>query len=462
MNYNTSLPYEQYIANIINRALTYIEVPVEETKSINVYIATRNQSVLDHFGIFDFPFKEFDVSTKQIQAIDVLTGKPAIIQLPNAQNVYIPGDPNLLSPPSIGNPLFFDQITEKDIADIQLLFCISIKQLKDAGYLYETTTNVPADLFKKILRFQYITKTLNFEIEPDIASLMSDYIHSMCNKRLHEYIDEEKYDLLTMRYIVSNATEEIKDIPLNTFKEIENFLSDTEKVITVWKKFIERLIDERVVEYNKEYETVISDITNLESREREFIKLQYDKAISDLKEIDVDGALHKFGNETRLILRYLPNDIKTPEGLLNVRMFSTYENTILGALIGNGVNVHEKDLKFDYINTIMRSNGIDDISVQLNANYIEQIREIRLKQIIKHADELVKTVESEADELDEEDLLEILASIRDYETYRQRLEEYSDISSIVQYWPSILLPAPAYAVRLDSKHQRPLILQLQA
>jgi polyribonucleotide nucleotidyltransferase len=110
----------------------------------------------------------------------------------------------------------------------------------------------------------------------------------------------------------------------------------------------------------------------------------------------------------------------------------------------------------------MGSNGIDDISVQLNANYIEQIREIRLKQIIKHADELVKTVESEADELDEEDLLEILASIRDYETYRQRLEEYSDISSIVQYWPSILLPAPAYAVRLDSKHQRPLILQLQA
>lgn len=455
-----NLTYEQFIGNIITRSLTYAEVLCEDTTKLNVYLLTRNQHVLDYFNIHDFPFKHFDVSTKQIQAVDVLSGKAVVVNLSNAYNFTIPGDPSIISPPEVGNPIFFKYLSEKDIADIQLPFCISIQKLKEAGCY--TSNTIDKDIDIKIIRFRDITQKLKFEIPSNIQFLMSDRVHMMTNNILHDYVSDDKYDLLTVRYILNCAKEEMNDIPLDTFDDIQNLLNDSEKVVNIWSKYIQRLIEQQIVKYNTEYENIIVEFVDKDNgREKEFIRLQYDKAISDIKKIDVDGHLRKFGNNTKLMLRYIPGEITLPGELQYVRMLTAYENAVLTALIKNGVNILESDLKFDYIDTIMGSNGFDDLIIQLNTTYLDQIKEIRLQQIIKHADDLVKTVENEAEELDKEDLDEIISSIRDYETYRQRIDEYTDVSSVIQYWPSILLPAPPYVSRLDTNLQSPLLLQQQ-
>lgn len=455
------LTYEQLIANTIERSLTYVECPNDDADTINVYLVTRNQHVLDNFKIFDFPFKHIDISTKQIHAVDVLSGKAVVINLTNTENVMIPGDPDLISPAVAGNPIFYKYITEKDIADIQLPFCVTIQKLKDAGCY--TSNTVDKNILQRLMYFCGIFQTLNFDIPVEIRFLLSDRVHMMCTNTLHNYINEEKYELLTARYILNSAKEEIKNISLNTFEEIKDFLSEPEKVIAFWKSYIQRLIEEQITNFNNEYEVIVSELVDESNlREKEFIRLQYDKAISDLKNIDIDENLRKFGTSTLLMLRYLPEEIKKPEDLQHIRMFTAYENAICKALIRNGVNVTQNELEFDYLDVISKSHYADDILIQLNALYLDEIKEIRLQQIIRHADELVKTVEMEAEELDEQDLAEIISSIREYDTYKLRLDEYTDISSVLQYWPSILLPAPLYAARLDNKLQSPLLNQLQS
>jgi len=454
-----NISYCELIANLIVRSLVYLEEIVPDTDTRKIYLVTRSQHVLDIFGIHDYPFKEYDLSTKQIQAVDVKTGTPVVINLENTENASIPGDPELLSPPVIGNPGFFDMFTEKDIADIQLPFCMTIINLKNAGcYGDVCVSNGIAD---KILYFSHLTKSCGVVLPPEIDFFKSDYIQAMCNKMLHTYITPKKLDLLTARYILKLSITDSTDLNIDTYEGIESLLADPEKIVKLWGDYLRHLVATQIEMYEAEFKTVVTEqLQDMSQREKDFLQLQYERAISDLRKIDIEKALHKFGNNTLLMLRYFPRDIKMPEELIRVSTFTAYDNCILEVLAKEGIDINQEDFILDYVDFIISDFSRVSLSTQINNNYIDKMKAIRLQQIKQCSAEIVETIKKDVEDLDEEDIQDIISSMQDFESFEEKLNNCTDISSVIQFWPSVLLPAPEYVTRLTGVTQNFINIQM--
>jgi hypothetical protein len=458
------LDFYTYHANIISRCLAYVEVNTADHDSCLAYLVTRSQHILDFFEIYDFPFKEFDRSTNQLQAVDVRTGEAVVIDLTKIETTMVYGDVNLISPPIIGNPIFFDILNEKDIADIQIPFCTHVKRAKEeqcfsSSYIRKKYIEVEISKFK-----QFITEVNLVPEDPTIAFYLNDEFHIKCNQKIWAYVSKHKEHVTfaAVAHVLRQcfiATQQETEA-LKTFEDVQRFFSDVPKIKKVWCDYLKQLIERQISKLNADYEEICNTHFNdtEQSRERDFIKIQYDRVITSLTNINVDNELEKFGNNVFLILRYIPQDIDMPEELKNYMFFSTHENHIIDTLYKNGVVLDEEMFDFDGLDPVwwaygsmlgIVKNDTQSFIDQLNKSYLNEMKEVRLEQIKRHSNDIIKMVREEADELDEDDIKEIIDSMQDFESFKERLDTFTSIVDVIQYWPSVLLPLPPYVARLS-------------
>lgn len=458
------LEYCRYNANIISRCLAFIEVNGETPDEVYIYLATRSQSILDIFGVYDFPFKQYDESTMQLQVYDVRTNKPVVVPLDKIECLMIPCEPNLLSPPIIGNPAFADVFTDRDIADIQQPFCLHMKEARDRGCF--TTSKRIKDIELDVVKFREFTKTIGLEPgDEHMLFYLYDPLHAKMNDGLWRYMEKHKQHVRFARiiYIMRLCKDLTDDAVFKTFEDVSDFLKDPERVKRVWKAYLSTLIDKQVEKYKTEFEAVCQQhfLNDEQSREKDFIKLQYDKAIADVQQIDLEEGISKFGHNTLLMLRYVPPELDTPEGLAGVTLFTQYENAIITALYKNGIIVDENLFDYDGLDSVWRNydNTSPSILDQLHTHYLEKIKEVRMEQIKRCSGEIVETVKKEAVDLDDEDINDIISSMEDFATFKERIDSFTGIADVLQYWPSVLLPLPPYVTRLNNTLQHLLDLQ---
>ena len=462
------LDFCTFHANIISRSLAYVEVNTDKPDICHAYLVTRNQRILDSFEIFDFPFKEFDRSTKQLQAVDVRTGSAVVIDLENIETAIIYGDANLLSPPVVGNPMFYDILTEHDIADIQLPFCINVKKTKDEGCYISQPYERKKFIEYEISKFRTFTKEINLVPgETSMYNYLYDEFHNKCNNRLWSYVANHKRHIKfaaiahILRQCASTLQNETEDfnIDINTFEDVEIFFKNVPKIKAIWKAYLKQLVERQINKLNNEYEEICNTHfgSDTQSREKDFIKIQYDRVIFSLKNTDIDKELDKFGNNVFFLLRYIPSDIDIPKELDGIMLFSSYENHVIDVLYKNGIILDEALFNFDGLDPLwweyggilgVASGTVLTFLEQLNNLYINTARDLRFVQIKTHSADIVEMVRQEASDLDEDDIKEIIESMQDFNTYKERLDSFTSIIDVIQYWPSVLLPLPTSVARL--------------
>jgi hypothetical protein len=459
-----NLDFCTFNANIISRSLAYIEINTDDPDVSCVYLATRNQYILDIFGIFDYPFKHYNVDTKQIQAVDVRTNESVIINLEKINTIIIYGDAELLSPPIVGNPIFFETLNEKDIADIQLPFCARTLADRDSGCFADAYTR-KSNIESEVLKFKSFSKEVNLiSGDPFMRYYLEDEFHNKCNSKLWRYVQDHKKHVLFASYafVLRQCAEKTgeQDIKLETFEDVQVFFSDVQKVRQIWCTYLKTLIEKQIAKLNSEFEEVCSlyFANDTQAVERDFIKIQYENTISNLKKINIDTEVEKFGDNVFLLLRYIPSDVDIPTELAGIAMFSPYENEIFHTLFKNNIVIDESLFDFTGIDRLWWTYGamlglsnLKTIPVieQLNNLYLEKMKEARMEQIKQHSNDIVEMVRQEAGDLDEEDIAEIISSMQDFDTFKERIDSFTNIVDIIQYWPSVLLPLPPYVVRLS-------------
>jgi len=453
-----------FYANIISRSLAYVEINTDDPNFCNAYAVTRNQYILDHFGIYDFPFKHYDASTQQLQAVDVRTGEPVVINLQEINTTAIYGDANLLSPPTVGNPIFFNTLSERDIADIQLPFCTSIKAAKDDGCYNDSPYVREINFLAEVMRFKEFVHEVNLQPGDEMMLFyLNDEFHRKCNTKLRKYVQSHtkhiKFAAIAHVLRQCFAALQQESDPITTFEDVELFFSDVSKIRNVWTAYLKQLVERQIAKYNAEYKQICDTYFagDEQSRERDFIKIQYDRAIFSLTNVNIDEELKKFGDNVFFILRYIPPDIDTPKELEGIMLFSGYENHVIDTLSKNGVDLDESLFTFDGLDPLwwtysgmlgLNKDGAPSFSEQLNNLYIDKIKNIRFEQIKRHSNDIVEMVKQEASELDEDDIKEIIDSMQDFVSFKERLDSFTNIVDVVQYWPSVLLPLPSYVARL--------------
>jgi hypothetical protein len=399
-----------------------------------------------------------------MQAVDVRTNDAVIINLEKIETVIIYGDAELLSPPVVGNPIFFETLTEKDIADIQLPFCTRTLADKNAGCFVNAYMR-KANIESEVLKFKDFSKEVNLIPEdPFMKYYLEDEFHNKCNSLLWKYVQDHKKHVLFASYafVLRQCAEKTceQGIKLETFEDVEVFFNDVQRVKHIWCTYLKTLVEKQITKLNSEFEQICSLYfqNDTQAVERDFIKIQYENTINNLKNIDIDKEIEKFGDNVFLLLRYIPSDVDIPEELAGIAMFTPYENEIIRTLYSNNITIDEK--LFDFTGndrlwwTYSAMLGITNLKStpvveQINNLYIERMKEVRFEQIKQHSADIIDMVRQEAGDLDEEDIAEIISSMQDFETFKERIDSFTSIVDVIQYWPSVLLPLPPYVTRLS-------------
>jgi len=105
---------------------------------------------------------------------------------------------------------------------------------------------------------------------------------------------------------------------------------------------------------------------------------------------------------------------------------------------------------------LLKSTDIDHVTnILVNPSfYLDDLKKIREGQIITYRDNFVKEIEQDiantTDEDEAADLRDIIALLHDDNTlYKEELNTKNNIYDLLEYWPTMLYPAPDFVYSYD-------------
>lgn len=438
------------LANAVDNALITIQ-DNQCNPPVNRLI-TRSPKIVSLFGHENFPFQHRDSTNGVLQVYDVLINDFVKININSIDDITYHSLPHWLSPSVITNS---NNVVNKDaFYNLVEPFIREVKKAKEDDCFYPPTV-IAKNEFNHILSFlSYLTQyKLKIKNQNMYNYIQSDF-HKRCNKKLYAYVKENFNILLTYPFLkITNA------FKIETVEDLRDILADKKAVIEAWSDVLNRTKDVQIKKYESECEVICKEKFAGEEhqQERDFLKLQYDKAVDDIKNLNIATQLAVYENNLLLLLRYWPVEFDKLAELTDTMQLNHYEHSILQLLLINGITVQQDDIDLVSIQlTTAFEHEATTIIDQLTTKYLDVLKKIRMQQIREHAETIVNTVLEEIDDLDKDDIDDIVSSIRDFDSFQERINAIDNIAGILQYWPSILLPAPINVRRLGTVTQEAL------
>lgn len=412
------------------------------TPPINRLI-TRNNSVLSYFGIEDIPFQHRDAGTGILQVYDIFSRQLIKLNLNNIDTITYFCMPGWISPAAVASDQPNSYEFETFLFQQMEPFLQDVKESLQQNCFEDQKVLSQEEEIQFMVFVQALTNYKLKTRDQKMYNYLFSEFHKRCNRQAFNYV--KKYFNYVKLYPVLILCES-KD-KFKTVEDIVDYVSDSSQVFEAWKNILKDSSLKQIKKYENEFELLCKEKFAGEEfqQERDFLQLQYTKAINDVKNLDFDKTLVIYKNNPFLLLRFWPTEFDILSDLDNIKMLNHYEHIVLQSLFLNGITVGMGDIDFTEIEMYNRS-----IIDQLNIQYLDHLKIKRMEQIRKHADKIVATVLDEIGDLEQEDLNDIVTSIRDFDSFQERLNSLDNIASVMQYWPSILLPAPDHVRRLGT------------
>jgi len=166
------------------------------------------------------------------------------------------------------------------------------------------------------------------------------------------------------------------------------------------------------------------------------LKSQLLLQLQQLTELNIEEDLQNI-DSPYIVYKYWPFNTLPPEELgLSLPAFSKKDITLVKKLL--------KSTDIDHVTNILVNPSF----------YLDDLKKIREGQIITYRDNFVKEIEQDiantTDEDEAADLRDIIALLHDDNTlYKEELNTKNNICDLLEYWPTMLYPAPDFVYSYD-------------
>jgi hypothetical protein len=282
-----------------------------------------------------------------------------------------------------------------------------------------------------------------------IAELQKDY-NNKKESINNFFIEQEKMealfeikDLLSQdeQEILTQYKQNICDLMFKRYESFENQYVFEQDILSQCEKIVEVLSKKSII--NKLTPPQLMQFFNNEFALHNDIIRQYEYAIDSIINLNF-GDIMQYFNDSRIFLRYWPEEFGITAPFHDfVRPFTDTETKCLLSLLKDKGDV---DLNLLYIAGPATSVSVITL---LEKQYIDTVREKRLKQIAEIAEERVKEIRTEMDPVkdefteEEKSMFEdMIKEITNIDMYKQELCEENTLIGVLSYWPLALYPKP--------------------
>ena len=282
-----------------------------------------------------------------------------------------------------------------------------------------------------------------------ICTYVQKHTPSACTTYQETMLATEEYNTAIENF-VAMAVDRYND----EFLPVEQMLPNAEAVVNSVLSMLRGIYNTPTEVYISDDPQYLAAITNsLMStavgviNRFEKIKEQYVFLADQLQQIDFLKELSGF-DDYRLYLRYWPNAFQQNESFHDaIRPFTSLEFKVVQCLINEGVKVNYDEIfPTDFFRS--ESDFYHSVLHELQ-DKVDVMREKRLEQIETAAQQRIKEIKSEMDQMyddlaEEEKILftNMLDDIGDIDKYRKELETETYLLNVLMYWPLELYPKP--------------------
>jgi len=231
-------------------------------------------------------------------------------------------------------------------------------------------------------------------------------------------------------------------LEVTTFSEFCDKINDSafiEKIKDVYISFINKYRSEYILKIENDLNNIqqIVDNTDLNNTINiTDLKSQLLLQLQQLKELNIEEDLKDI-DSPYIVYKYWPFNTLPPEELgLSLPAFDKKDITLVRTLL--------KFTDIDHITNILINPSF----------YLDELKTIREKQILTYRDnfteEIKKDIDNTTDEDEATDLRDIIALLKDdNKLYKEELEKKNNIYELLEYWPTMLYPAPDFVYNYD-------------
>jgi hypothetical protein len=231
-------------------------------------------------------------------------------------------------------------------------------------------------------------------------------------------------------------------LEVTTFSEFCDKINDPafiKKIKDVYISFLNKCRNEYLSKIENDLNNIqqIVDSTELnDTINITDLKSQLLLQLQQLTELNIEEDLQNI-DSPYIVYKYWPFNTLPPEELgLSLPAFSKKDITL--------------------VKTLLKSTDIDHVTnILVNPSfYLDDLKKIREGQIITYRDNFVKEIEQDiantTDEDEAADLRDIIALLHDDNTlYKEELNTKNNIYDLLEYWPTMLYPAPDFVYSYD-------------
>lgn len=411
---------------------------------IPYYLGTRNKQIVESLGITysEKVLNSFDSvhKSKNFQFYNVLNGRVESIPTDKVDLTIFIGMPTSFLPgwlvaehiPAFERKKALDAYLEGMKPLLSKIREYRELNMNDFG-LTQTPSTAVYTLDQKI-------KNLNIIIPEHYIHGFVTFI-SYSAKLSEVFLD--KYKALDYLPAVQGVFKEMNfTLESKTYEEFceklneENFINDLKSIyinfLNKYKStYIEKIKNDlQELEASTDNKNITPIVSILE------LKSQLNKQLNVLENFNFEDELKDI-NSPYIIYKYWPFKNLPPESLLI-----------------NLPALERKDLKM-FKSLLHNYNQDEATNILVNtAFYFDEIKQLRIKQILEHRDKFIKEIDNDITNTDDNDEKEDLNEIKrlllnDNDLYKTEIETLTTTTELLEFWPVMLYPKPDFVLSYD-------------
>jgi len=425
----------------LNASLLLLGVKRDTTVFV---LATRNKKIAECVGT---PYSadlldSFDAHNKanNLQFYDVITNKIASIHPQAIVSCLHIGIPMTFSPGFLTSShlhvdersIAFDVYFENMQPLLQKIKEFKALGISDFGQVPALNTTV-YNLNKKLNDLNIVVPESNiFGFIPFIAASNTLTQAFIRNYETLDYLPSVEHVFKDQNFLLEATT-------FSEFCDKINEPAFIKKIKDVYVSFLNKYRAEYISKIENDLNNIQQIVDNTQINNTINItdlKAQLLLQLQQLKELDVEEDLKDI-DSPYIVYKYWPFNNLPPEELgLSLPAFLRKDITL--------------------VKTLLKFTDIDHITnILINPTfYLNDLRKIREQQILTYRDNFIKEIEqdiintTEEDEItDLKDIIKLLSD--DSKLYKEELEAKTSMQELLEYWPTMLYPAPDFVYNYD-------------
>lgn len=245
--------------------------------------------------------------------------------------------------------------------------------------------------------------------------------------------------LPSVEYVFKDQNFSLETTTFSEFCDNINNPAFIKKIKDVYISFLNKCRDEYLSKIENDLNNIqqIVDSTELNNTINiTDLKSQLLLQLQQLRELNIEEDLKDI-DSPYIVYKYWPFNTLPPEELgLSLPAFNKKDITLVKTLL--------KFTDIDHITNILINPSF----------YLDELKKIRENQIITYRDNFIKEIEQDitntTDEDEAADLRDIIALLNDSsKLYKEELDTKNNIYELLEYWPTMLYPAPDFVYSYD-------------